>query len=150
MQTRDLSEVELKFNFLNTEWIRHFFFNLPIPPRVERFAESKGLAGLEQVAQDQLTAAKMLEFNRKFDWNQTKMLDGTIVHWARHAVGCCCRRCLAYWHGVPLNATLAGSDIDYFRQLIMAFVKLRLPIFGSSSAAIGPTAVPVDTIRKAM
>jgi hypothetical protein len=150
MQTRDLSTVDLKIEMLKNEWIRHFFFNIPIPPRVERFAKAKGLVGLEQVAHDQLTAAKMLNFNQKFDWNQTKMLDGTIVHWARHAVGCCCRRCMAYWHNVPLTATLTSSDIDYFRQFIMAYVKLRVPILGGIPRVLGPTAVSVDPFRKAM
>jgi hypothetical protein len=150
MQARDIGDISLKVDLLKTEWIRHFFFNLPISPRIQKFAELQGLAGLEQIAHDHLTKDKMLNFNGALDWNQTKMLDGNIVHWARHAVACCCRRCLAYWHNIPLGATLTATDVDYFRQFIMSYVKLRLPILDSPPTAIIPAAVSVIEVRKAV
>lgn len=150
MQARNIGDFRPKADLLQTEWIRHFFFNLPITPRIQKYAELRGLAGLEKVANDQLTKDKMLNFNRALDWNQTDMLDGTIVHWARHAVACCCRRCLAYWHNIPLGATLTTNDVDYLRQLIMSYVKLRLPILDTRPAAIAPAAVSVIEVRKAV
>jgi hypothetical protein len=142
MHARNLTDVNAKTDFLKTEWIRHFFFNLPITPRIERFAEAKGLTGLESIAHDQLSQAKMLNFNSNFDWSQTKMLDGNIVHWARHAMGCCCRRCLAYWHNVPLATTLNAPDIDYFRNLLMFYINSRIPTIGGNAQMLAPSSAP--------
>jgi hypothetical protein len=150
MHTRDLADVSSKMDFLGTEWIRHFFFNLPITPRIEQFAGTRGLAGLESLAHDQLTQSKMLNFNPDWDWNQTKMLDGNIVHWARHAMGCCCRRCLAYWHNVPLGATLSASDVDYFRSLLMVYVNSRVPSLGANKPLLVPTSVAGEQFREAV
>jgi Domain of unknown function (DUF4186) len=150
MHVRDLTDVSFKIDSLKTEWIRHFFFNLPITPRVEQFAGTKGLAGLESVAHDQLSQSKMLNFNPDWDWNQTKMLDGNIVHWARHAMGCCCRRCLAYWHNVPLEATLSASDIEYFRSLLMVYINSRVPSIGGNSQMLGSTSLAVAQLREAV
>jgi Domain of unknown function (DUF4186) len=132
MHARDLTQVNLKMDFLKTEWVRHFFFNVPVTPRIGHFAGTEGLAGLESVANDQLSQPRMLNFDPRWDRYQTKMLDGNIVHWARHAMGCCCRRCLAYWHNVPLETTLSTSDGDYFRSLLMSYIKLRIPLLGDA------------------
>ena len=150
MHARDLTDVSSKMDFLKTEWIRHFFFNLPITPRIEHFCLAKGVAGLESEADAQLRHAKMLNFNPDWDWNQTRMLNGNIVHWARHAMGCCCRRCLAYWHNVPFAATLSSSDIDYFRSLVMIYVNSRILSFGGNMAMLAPTAIAVQRLREAV
>jgi len=116
-----------KFDLLKKEWIRHFFFHLPLTPRIEAYACKHGLSGLGDIARKQLNKGTMLQFVASQDFRQTTMLKGTIVHWGRHAVACCCRRCMAYWHNVPLEAELTTSDIDYFGELIMLYVKHRIP-----------------------
>ena len=78
----------------------------------------------------------MLYFAGQVDFHQTAMPRGTIVHWARHATACCCRRCMAYWHIVPLTH-LVRSDIGYFGQLITLYIKHRLPDLGVKGK--GPT-----------
>jgi hypothetical protein len=119
-----------KFELLKNEWIRHFFFHVPLTPRIEAYARRRGLMGLVDIARKHLSQNKMLHFDKRYDATQTKMLDGTIVHWARHAVACCCRRCMAYWHDVPMTATLSTADIDYFGQLIMLYIQHRMPELG--------------------
>jgi hypothetical protein len=150
MHTRDLTQVNLKMGFLKIEWIRHFFFNLPVTPRIEQFARTKGLDGLETAVQQQLTQKRMLNFDPTWDRRQTKMLDGTIVHWARHAMGCCCRQCLVYWHNVPLDATLSEADIDYFRKLLMVYVKSRIPSLDGAALTLPSTSVVFEQLRKAV
>ncbi len=127
MHAREALEATEKFSLLRKEWIRHFFFHLPLTARIETYARQHGSSGLVDIAQKQLSKGSMLEFNESSDFKQTKMLDGTIVHWGRHAVACCCRRCMAYWHNVPLTAELSAADIDYFGQLIMLYIKYRMP-----------------------
>jgi hypothetical protein len=140
MHVREALGATQKFDLLKKEWIRHFFFHVPLTPRIERYARKHGSTGLAIVARRQLSQNKMLRFIESLDFNQTQMLKGTIVHWARHAVACCCRRCMAYWHNVPLAAELSAADIDYFVTLIMFYVKDRIPDLQSS----GESRVAVD------
>ena len=124
---RDLARFESTIALLDREWIRHFFLRAPVTPRIERFALGLGKEGILAKATEHLARKKMLEFMPALDYNQTKMLDGTIIHWARHALACCCRRCMAYWHGIPLNSKLSNQDIYYFQQLIGCYVERKLP-----------------------
>lgn len=129
MHTRELGTAAGKFVLLKHEWIRHFFFHVPITARIEHYARIHGVQGLAQKGLDQLRNNKMIRFSgsRWHDQQQTKMLDGPIVHWARHAVACCCRECMAYWHNVPLDSELSESEIAYFQQLIVLYIRERLP-----------------------
>jgi hypothetical protein len=122
--TRD---AERLFALLQREWIRHFFFHLPLTDRIRQYAIKHGRQELLEIAVGQLRSGRMIGYSPRWDSQQTAMLRGTIVHWARHAVACCCRRCMAYWHAIPMSATLAESDIEYFQGLIMRYIDLRLP-----------------------
>lgn len=128
VHSRALDDIEVKFNYLNKEWIRHFFFNVPITERIESDAMSHGLGGLAEVLTARLNRSRMQQFDPDWDRRQTPMLDGTIVDWARHATGCCCRQCLRYWHNVPLKGPLTAQDMEYLKQLVMRYVVLRIPI----------------------
>jgi hypothetical protein len=125
--THDVRDVEKKFSFFQTEWIRHFFFHVPITDRIRRYAETRGLDDLGKIIERQLRSKKMLNYMPPLDIKQTAMLDGTIVHWARHAVACCCRRCMKYWHNVSLDHELSEDDIQYFKELSLKFITKRMP-----------------------
>jgi hypothetical protein len=141
VRVRSLADVEMKFNFFDQEWIRHFFFHVPITSRIEAYARKHGYNGLGQVTENQLEQPKMLRYMPALDYSQTAMLDGTIVHWGRHATACCCRACMRYWHDIPLDHELIREDIEYFKQLVMRYVRFRLPDLGrySKSPANGST-----------
>jgi hypothetical protein len=125
--SRTMDDVEQKFDYLKNEWIRHFFFNVPITKRIEEDAGEKGYSGLKENLESLFHRKIMREFNKIGDRRQTSMLNGTIVEWARHATGCCCRRCVSYWHGIPLNVRLAEDDVEYFTNLSLRYISLRLP-----------------------
>jgi len=124
---RDIRDTDQKFAFFETEWIRHFFFHVPITNRIRKYAQTHGLEELGRILEKQLRNKKMLRYIPALDSTQTKMLDGTIVHWARHAVACCCRRCMSYWHNIPLEQELTDADINYFRALVLKFISKRIP-----------------------
>jgi len=127
VHVRDLRNIDAKFDFFKKEWIRHFFFHVPITNRIESYARRNGFEGLAQILDKQLRQDKMLRFIKEFDWNQTKMLNGTIVHWARHATASCCRACMKYWHNIPFEQQLTAEDINYLKALAMRYVTLRIP-----------------------
>jgi hypothetical protein len=130
---RDLRDVGETFEYLKKEWIRHFFFHVPITSRIESYARHRRMKGLSEVLERQLRHGKMLRFDPKFDWQQTAMLRGTIVHWARHATACCCRRCMKYWHNIPFDQELTNDNIEYFKQLGLRYIELRLPTLSALS-----------------
>ena len=43
---------------------------------------------------------------------------GDIVFYAQHALACCCRLCIRYWHGVPYGRvrTLSSSPARSLRR----------------------------------
>jgi hypothetical protein len=123
----DLQNVAEKFEYLKKEWIRHFFFHVPITVRIESYARRQGARGLAEVLDHHFRRGKMLRFNSDFDWQQTQMLRGTIVHWARHATASCCRACMKYWHNIPLDHELTHANIEYFKELAMRYINLRIP-----------------------
>ncbi len=136
MWLRDTRDVDKKFEFLKKEWIRHFFFHVPVSPRIEEYARQHGLKGLAEILEKQLRQGKMLRFMPAFDRKQTKMLNGTIIHWARHAVGCCCRQCMSYWHNVPLDQELSNEEVQYFKELALMYIVERIP--GLKESKLGP------------
>jgi len=138
--SRESRDIEKKFEFFQNEWIRHFFFHVPITGRIEKYARRFGQVGLAEVLEKQLRQNKMLRYIPALDGRQTKMLDGTIVHWARHAVGCCCRGCMSYWHNIPLDHELTGSDIAYLKGLALKFIVKRMPDLASEAVRKLPRA----------
>lgn len=52
---------------------------------------------------------------------------GNSIFYAQHALACCCRKCMQYWHGVPYGINLDHNGLEYFTQLVMMYLKARLP-----------------------
>lgn len=125
--SREPRNIGAKFDYFQKEWIRHFFLHLPITTRIEAYAQKNGFAGLAEILEGHLNRSTMLQYMPPFDRKQTAMLDGTILHWARHATGCCCRKCLSYWHNIPLDRQLTTEDIKYLKRLAMQYVAVRMP-----------------------
>jgi hypothetical protein len=139
--TRESTDFEAKFNFLTKEWIRHFFFHVPVTARIELYARKHGYRGLTAITAHQLEQKKILRYMPAQDWKQTPMLDGTIVHWARHATASCCRACMRYWHGIPLTHELLDKDVDYFTKLVMHYIQMRMPDLGPRKKVVMPAAI---------
>lgn len=51
---------------------------------------------------------------------------GNILFYAQHALACCCRRCMRYWHGIPYGRPLAEDELNYFVTLVVHYVDVRL------------------------
>ena len=55
------------------------------------------------------------------DGRQTPMR-GHPVFIAQHATGCCCRGCLAKWHGIPAGRPLTEPEQQYVVRVLMAWI----------------------------
>jgi len=43
-----------------------------------------------------------------------------------HAVAACCRKCIQYWHGIPMERPLSDAELTYLDALVWLFVCQRL------------------------
>ena len=67
---------------------------------------------------------------------------GDIVFYAQHALACCCRRCIRYWHGIPYGRALSDDEVSYFADLILHFVANRMGQAGADSSLEAADAKP--------
>jgi hypothetical protein len=125
VQRRDPDDVPFTFASLKREWIRHHMWHTPIDERAALHARRKGRAGLQEAALRRLKAS--VGTAQPFrDGMQTPMA-GNVLYYAQHALACCCRTCVEYWHGIPKGVPLTDDQLAYFSRLIMLFVDERLP-----------------------
>jgi len=52
---------------------------------------------------------------------------GNILYYAQHAMACCCRTCIAEWHGIPGGRELNEDEIRYLTDLLCLYVDQRMP-----------------------
>lgn len=121
----NIADVAYTFDALKFELIRHFFWHVRIDDKALIHARKKGMSGLRAAAEKRLisSVSKALPFH---DGYQTPRA-GNILYYAQHATATCCRRCIEEWHGIPLGQPLNGETLAYFTELLMLYVKERLP-----------------------
>lgn len=56
------------------------------------------------------------------DGSQTPM-KGHPVFLAQHATACCCRSCLAKWHGIPKGRPLSESEISGIVAMLIDYMR---------------------------
>lgn len=85
------------------------------------YAERVGHAGIREHAarfiRTRLAAAEPAN-----DGQQTPMR-GHPVFVAQHACACCCRSCLAKWHGIPGGVALTEAQQQYILSVLLAWLE---------------------------
>lgn len=61
----------------------------------------------------------------KNDGKQTPMR-GHPVFIAQHATACCCRGCLAKWHGIPQGVSLSAEQQVYIVGMLMNWMRREM------------------------
>lgn len=61
------------------------------------------------------------------DGEQTPMR-GHPVFVAQHACGCCCRSCLAKWHGIPQGRPLTPQEQDYIAAVLLYWIEHQMAL----------------------
>jgi hypothetical protein len=125
VHARDMSDVKHTFSELKNEYIRHYFWHKEIDDAADKHARRKGSKELEISARQRLKTSVGGE--QPFRDGQQTPKNGNILFYAQHATACCCRTCIEYWHGIPKGRALSSKEIEYFVQLVMRFIKERMP-----------------------
>lgn len=84
------------------------------------YIRAKGLATIRQHAGD-FVCQRLAPAFPPNDGRQTPMR-GHPVFVAQHATGCCCRGCLAKWHGIPAGRPLTEAEQAYVVEVLMAWI----------------------------
>jgi hypothetical protein len=91
------------------------------------YARRKGWRGLEEAVTKRLAVA-IGPAEPFHDGRQTPREDSkNPIHYAQHGTATCCRRCLQEWYGVPLGVELQPTELRYFSELVMRYLRERLP-----------------------
>lgn len=126
IRRRNIADFENTLSELKKEYIRHqFWCTVEIDPWAINKARRKGLNGTREAAEHRLKKYVCVE-GFYMDGRQTPKR-GDVVYYAQHATATCCRKCIALWHGVPLDQPVTESEMAYLIALIMRYVTEKLP-----------------------
>ena len=132
----DLSDAEYTVKALKNELIRHHNWHIDIDLRAINHARRKGKTGMRTATENRIRKY-VAPANPVRDGRQTP-LEGNIIYYAQHATATCCRKCMEYWHNIPLGIELTENQIQYFVNLIMAYINDRLPNLTEAGEYIPP------------
>jgi hypothetical protein len=139
---RNIEDVEHTLTQLKADYFRYQWWTREIDEAAKRHALRKGLINLERAASVRLKKSVGEVFtmsdgiSRPYrDGSQTPF-SGNSIFYAQHALACCCRKCMQYWHGVPYGRNLNDDELNYFTHLIMKYVRERLPEIGVEGVRI--------------
>jgi len=137
---RNLADVQYTFEALRLEMIRHHFWHTPLTQRAINHARRKGRIVLRAFARQQLQQLVGNERHAREGYQTARDTSpsANAIHFAQHATACCCRKCIAEWHGIPLTRALSDSELDYFTELVMRYIDERIPALTDGKAHIPP------------
>lgn len=125
VHSRDIRDAGDTFHQLQIELWRHHYFHKPFNQKAINHAKRKGRILLRDAARVVLSK-KLAPANPPFDGRQTHRDKDTICY-AQHATATCCRKCLEYWHAIPMGRELTAQELDYCLALIDLYIAQRLP-----------------------
>jgi hypothetical protein len=112
------------------ELIRHTFWALELPGHIRDLAIRPRRGTLEEVVEQTLRRSIGPPASALFrDGIQTPFPDNPnarISHYGQHATGTCCRKCLAYWHGIATEVPLGEIELNYTEGLVHRFIDEKL------------------------
>jgi hypothetical protein len=131
LHQRDIGDVNHTIAALHLERIRHLFWTTAFDSDAICRAKKRGLDGLRDAAQQRVGSKSIAGVPGIWDGRQTSKT-GNVVNYAQHAMACCCRKCIEYWHGIPRDRELTEAEVAYLVELIMVYLQQRAPDFLAS------------------
>jgi hypothetical protein len=126
---RNLQDVKYTFDALRLELIRHRFWHILLTQKAVNYARRKGRVLLRIATEKQIRHLVGSEKHPREGIQTPRETSphANAIHFAQHATGSCCRRCLAEWHGIPEGRVLSDEEISYLTELATMYLEARLP-----------------------
>jgi len=137
VQARDLNDVEHTFEALSHEWIRHEFWHRPFDVRAMNHARRKGMRTIREEYAEKHIRQAVGKARHPREGQQTAY-EGNVVNYAQHAVAACCRKCVEYWHGIPMGRLLTDPEVEFLKQLVLLYLDRRLPTLNEEPMKVPP------------
>jgi hypothetical protein len=133
MHRRDLQDIDYTISQLQTEKFRYEWWMKEFDQRAKNHALRKGLLNLRLAASARLLKSVGVVYEmpdgtkRPYRDGLQTPYSGNSIYYAQHALACCCRKCMCYWHGVPYGRNLSEEELLYFTELVMSYIGMKLP-----------------------
>lgn len=138
---RDPLDAAYTFSKLRVEMVRHKYWHQPLTDRERNYALRKGRFGMRVVAKKRIRSSvgpkEPFKDGAQTPW-EGKGKTHAILYYAQHATACCCRTCIAEWHGIPAGRRLTADEIKYLTDLVCQYVSDRLPELTEKRVKIPP------------
>lgn len=147
---RDIQDMDYTIAQLQTEKFRYEWWQKELDQHAKNHALRKGVHDLRMAAFMRLkkSIGEVYEMpngtKRPYRDGFQTPYSGNSIYYAQHALACCCRRCIKYWYGIPNGHNLSEQELMYFTELIMFYVKTKLPEIQEHGLSI-PKVVPIRT-----
>jgi hypothetical protein len=125
VRRRDPADADFTFRSLRHELVRHHFWHVEIDEEARLHARRKGTVGLKEAAEKRIR--KYIGIPEPVRDGRQTPFGGNILYYAQHALACCCRTCMEYWHGIPKGTPLSEEQISYFTDLMLRYIDERMP-----------------------
>lgn len=137
---RDLSDAEYTFEALKKELFRHHMWHVEISLKAVNHARKIGKNRMPTTVEQRIRKS-VGSANPSYDGRQTPRENSdkaNAIHYAQHATACCCRKCMEYWHNIPIGRALTDEEIGYFTSLVMLYIEKRLPYLTEDGEKVPP------------
>lgn len=121
---RNPADAAFTFGGLKKEFIRHYFWHVPMDDEALARAKKKGAIALRAGAAKRIRQA--LAKAKPFRDGMQTPFSGNVVYYAQHATATCCRKCVEEWHGIPRGQALTEEQVEYLAKLIVLYFDERL------------------------
>ncbi len=133
---RDIRDSEFIIQELRKEKWRNDWWNKEIDLGAINHALRKGEIDLRRFAVNRIR--KSVGDEKPYRDGYQTPYQGNIVYYAQHALACCCRKCIEYWHGIPRGRKLTQHEINYLTDLVMAYAKTKIPNLTKNAIYVPP------------
>ncbi len=127
---RDPRDLDYLRAALPLELIRHELWTIEIPDRIRDLALHPRQGTLKEMLERSVRKAVAPSAANIFrDGTQTPLPDSPnarIYHYGQHATATCCRKCLAYWHGLAADVPLAARELRYMNKVVWRYIDEKL------------------------
>jgi hypothetical protein len=125
----DLNDAAHTIASLKLELIRHHFWHISMSEKATGYAMRKGRIKLRESARKQIGRAvgSASPFRDGIQTPRESSPRANAIHYAQHATGSCCRKCVEEWHGIVQGRDLTPTEVSYLVDLAMLYLDDRLP-----------------------
>jgi hypothetical protein len=124
---KNLKDVEYTMHAIQYEMVRHIYWHKSIDEHALTLANKKGLQQLRIDAEKRIAKYISPPSKEIFRDGMQTPYKGNIIYYAQYATATCCRKCAEEWHGIDRNRPLTQEEIEYMVDLVMLYVKKRVP-----------------------